>query len=91
MALHLLYQSERLEQLAGVVAETDAVLLVDRALASCLSPEIGSAPRLPCPVYVLATDFDSKDCIPEHPGITGITFDDWVNLTCQHSQFVEWK
>ena len=89
MALHVLHQANRLGQLATAIAEHVAVLLVDDALQQYLVSGPETIANLPCPAYALATELASHE--PEPRGITELSFADWVDLTCQHAQFVTWK
>ncbi|MEK9543598.1 MAG: hypothetical protein VW016_08965 [Luminiphilus sp.] len=89
MALHVLHQPSRLGQLATTADGHDAVLLVDDALQQYLVSGPDTIANLPCPAYALATELASHE--PEPRGITELSFADWVDLTCQHAQFVTWK
>jgi len=91
MALHVLHQPDRLTQLAAAIDEHDAVLLVDDALQRYLVSEPETIANLPCPAYGLATELASHEPEPSPRGITELSFADWVDLTCQHAQFVTWK
>ena len=89
MALHVLHQPNRLGQLTTAIDEHDAVLLVDDALQQYLVSGPEAVANLPCPAYALTTELASHEPAPR--GITDLSFADWVDLTCQHAQFVTWK
>jgi len=91
MALHVLHEPNRLRQLAAAVDEHDAVLLVDDALQRYLVSGPEEIANLPCPAFALTTELASQEPEPAPRGITELSFADWVDLTCQHAQFVTWK
>jgi len=91
MALHVLHEPNRLRQLATAIDEHDVVLLVDAALQRYLVSGPEAIANLPCPAYGLATELARHELETAPQGITELSFADWVDLTCQHAQFVTGK
>lgn len=91
MALHVLHEPHRVTQLAAAIDEHDAVLLVDGALQRYLRSGLEAIANLPCPAYALTSELVRNESEPAPQGVTELSFADWVDLTCQHAQFVTWK
>jgi len=91
MALHLLYNPSRLEQLQKVVRAEEAIIIVDEALEAWSMISGASDDRLPCAVHALANERVAAYPSGPLPNVSDIQYEDWVNLARQHTPFVEWK
>ncbi|MDG1066325.1 MAG: hypothetical protein P8O91_08920 [Luminiphilus sp.] len=90
MALHLLYNPLRFTALAGAFRKGDALIIFDQAIEQWADLDLAAAEILWESVFALNEECLQKALDSAIDGVTKISYTDWVALTIQHPQQVNW-
>lgn len=90
MALHLFYNPARHTALLSTLKADDVVIIVDEALLQW-SKLMADTPHPQCAaVYALSEECQRRQLDSLANGVSAISFADWIALTIEHPQQVNW-
>lgn len=92
MTLHTVNKPQILTQCLKSTQKNDSILLFEDGVYAALSGGFSDSSSITVPVFVLEEDLNARGLAQQTltPGITRVTYSDFVKLTEQHKNFCAW-